>query len=93
MSQLLVVCFDVRDPKRLRSVAKEILNFGKRVQYSVFECHLDAKQLQQLKERLHELIDTDEDALSFFPLCPKDEKNILVDGDIYKSQDVDFYMI
>jgi len=41
MSKLYVICFDVADKKRLRQVAIQMENFGQRVQYSVFECHLD----------------------------------------------------
>ena len=47
---------DAAGKTRLRKVAKECVNYGQRVQNSVFECILDASQLLLLKERLVELI-------------------------------------
>ena len=38
-----LVSYDVRDPKRLRRVAKALESYGTRLQYSVFRCRLDAR--------------------------------------------------
>lgn len=48
---------DAAGKTRLRKVAKECVNYGQRVQNSVFECILDASQLLLLKDRLISLID------------------------------------
>ncbi len=48
MNRMFVVCFDVCDDKRLRRIARELGNFGVRVQKSVFECHLDDSELAAL---------------------------------------------
>ena len=37
MTTFYLICFDVRDAKRLRKIANEMENFGNRVQRSVFE--------------------------------------------------------
>ena len=62
---------DAAGKTRLRKVAKECVNYGQRVQNSVFECILDASQLLLLKERLVELIDEKEDSLRFYYLGNK----------------------
>lgn len=62
---------DVAGKTRLRKVAKECVNYGQRVQNSVFECILDASQLLLLKERLVELINEKEDSLRFYYLGNK----------------------
>ena len=54
--------------RRLRKIAKECCNFGKRVQYSVFECLLDPGQWSELKHRLLALYDAKEDSLRFYHL-------------------------
>lgn len=51
---------------RLRKVAKECVNYGQRVQNSVFECLLDASQALLLKKHLLELIDLEKDSLRFY---------------------------
>ncbi|MCP4082545.1 MAG: CRISPR-associated endonuclease Cas2 [Planctomycetaceae bacterium] len=93
MSQLFLIAFDVSDDRRLRQVANTLLNYGQRVQYSVFECHIENSQLQGLKTELAQHINPEEDRIHICPLCGKDEQSILVDGDRYVSQDRDYYML
>ena len=59
---------DAAGKARLRKVAKECVNYGQRVQNSVFECILDASQLLLLKNRLVSLINEKEDSLRFYYL-------------------------
>lgn len=54
--------------KRLRNVAKQCVNFGQRVQNSVFECLLDPAQFVMLKNKLEKIINTDEDSLRYYSL-------------------------
>ena len=70
---LILITYDVSTQdasgqKRLRKVAKECVNYGQRVQNSVFECILDASQLLMLKDRLTTLINDKEDSLRFYYL-------------------------
>jgi CRISPR-associated protein Cas2 len=50
---------------RLRRVAKTCLDFGQRVQNSVFECKVDPAQLVDLKSRLMDIIDKESDSVRF----------------------------
>ena len=59
---------DAAGKKRLRKVAKECVNYGKRVQNSVFECILNPSQLLILKDKLLELIDEEQDSVRFYYL-------------------------
>ncbi len=70
---LVLITYDVSTQNaagksRLRKVAKECVNYGQRVQNSVFECLLDASQLLLLKDRLVSLINLNEDSLRFYYL-------------------------
>lgn len=51
---------------RLRKVSKVCQNYGQRVQHSVFECIVDNTQLTELKIKLLEIIDTNEDSLRVY---------------------------
>lgn len=62
---------DAAGRKRLRRIAKECVNYGQRVQNSVFECILDAAQCRQLQHKLLGLIDKDRDSLRFYYLGNK----------------------
>lgn len=59
---LVLITYDVNTEtvsgkKRLRKVAKQCENYGRRVQNSVFECILDQAQSVVLKQSLIDIID------------------------------------
>jgi CRISPR-associated protein Cas2 len=57
---------DAEGRRRLRRVAKQCVNFGQRVQNSVFECSIDPTQFATLKHRLVDVIDEEKDSLRFY---------------------------
>jgi CRISPR-associated protein Cas2 len=67
---LVLVSYDVANSnngqRRLRRVAKACLDYGQRVQYSVFECNIDPAQWAKLKQRLIDEIDPATDSLRFY---------------------------
>ncbi len=68
---MVLVSYDVstidnRGKARLRRVAKACLDYGQRVQNSVFECNVDPAQWVALRERLLEIFDPAEDSLRFY---------------------------
>jgi CRISPR-associated protein Cas2 len=70
---LVLITYDVNTTdgagrKRLRHVAKQCVNYGVRVQNSVFECELDPAQCRLLKQKLTEIIDESRDSLRFYYL-------------------------
>ncbi len=70
---LVLVTYDIRTDsaggaRRLRRVAKACLNYGQRVQYSVFECEVTPAQWAALRNRLCALIDPEQDSLRFYKL-------------------------
>ena len=75
---LVLITYDVATQDsagrgRLRKVAKECVNYGQRVQNSVFECILDSSQTLILKDKLLSLIDPKQDSLRFYYLGNKYE--------------------
>ena len=64
-----LVAYDIRDPKRLRRVAKTCEDFGCRRQLSVFLCRISALDLVRLKARMEEIIDPQQDQVIFIRLC------------------------
>jgi CRISPR-associated protein Cas2 len=71
-----LVSYDIRDPKRLRKVARTCEDFGFRKQYSVFLCRLSATNLVRLKSRLYDIIDLQRDQVLFIPLCARCSEGI-----------------
>jgi CRISPR-associated protein Cas2 len=70
---LVLVSYDVdtttaEGRKRLRQVAKTCVNFGQRVQNSVFECVVTPAQYAQLKIKLNSIINSEKDSLRIYHL-------------------------
>lgn len=70
---LVLITYDVNTETaagkaRLRKVAKQCVNYGRRVQNSVFECILDSAQCVTLKDTLANIIDEKTDSLRFYYL-------------------------
>ena len=70
---LVVITYDVNTEdaagrKRLRKVAKHCVNYGQRVQNSVFECLADAATMAKIKAELTDMIDPEKDSLRFYNL-------------------------
>lgn len=78
---MVVVTYDVCTEDlvgqaRLRRVAKLCESYGQRVQYSVFECLIQADRLVRFKARLQDLIDPTTDSLRFYHLGDNWKKRI-----------------
>ena len=73
VNMLVLITYDVNTEdaagkKRLRQIAKQCVNYGQRVQNSVFECLLDAAQARQLQAKLLKIMDAEKDSLRFYYL-------------------------
>ena len=70
---MVLITYDVNTEtaagrKRLRQIAKQCVNYGQRVQNSVFECVLDAAQCKRLQHKLRGIMDESLDSLRFYYL-------------------------
>ncbi len=82
---LVLITYDVNTEDkagkgRLRKVAKKCVNYGQRVQNSVFECLLDASQAKVLQNSLLKIIDEEKDSLRFYYLGERYATKIEVFG-------------
>ncbi|MCI5511402.1 MAG: CRISPR-associated endonuclease Cas2 [Eubacterium sp.] len=73
---LVLITYDVNTETaagkaRLRKVAKQCVNYGTRVQNSVFECLMDAAKCREVKQILEDIIDKEKDSLRFYYLGDK----------------------
>jgi len=66
----VLVAYDISDDKRRTRVFKTLLDFGNHVQYSVFVCELDQRELVTLHERLRTVIHHTEDQIMFVHFGP-----------------------
>lgn len=88
-----IVAYDIKDDKRRNRVAKTMKDYGTRVQYSVFECNMEYKILEEMKDRLSAVIDTEEDNIRIYKLCNACKGSIHVFGSGKVTEDEDVYIV
>lgn len=71
---------DKAGQRRLRRVAKACIDYGQRVQNSVFECELTEVQLCVLKERIKGIIDLALDSIRIYHLNRNENRRVEVIG-------------
>lgn len=79
-TMLVLITYDVNTEtkqgvKRLTKVAKVCVNYGRRVQNSVFECLVNSTQFAIIKKQISEIIDAEKDSVRYYVL-----------GDQYKNR-------
>lgn len=86
-----VVMYDIVENKRRSKVARILLGYGERVQYSGFEGHLTSKQVETLKAKLKKAIDHDSDRVRIYRMAGKPQ--VTVFGAIPIIEEANFTII
>jgi len=90
---LTLVAYDIADPKRLHRVAKVCENWGIRIQYSVFECRLDAECFDRFWADLLAEMDLTVDRAVAYKVCLRCAREIRDAGPMIHSEKVVAYVV
>jgi CRISPR-associated protein Cas2 len=90
---LSLVGYDISEPKRLSRVARVCEDFGVRVQYSIFECHLDEKRFEHFWERLLAEINPEEDRLVAYQIDARSARRTRTAGTMVCTEKVVVYLV
>ena len=90
---LVLLAYDIANPKRLHKVAETCEDYGTRVQYSLFECHLDEEGLNELWLKLLYLIDEEDDRIVAYRLDAGSARRTLTAGTMVCSEKVVCYLV
>ena len=96
MRNTYLVCYDIRDNKRLRKVFKTMRDFGDHLQYSVFECRFTATDLARCRHVLSEIINHSDDQVLFIDLGPTEARGdrvITALGQAYSPIDAPCFVV
>jgi CRISPR-associated protein Cas2 len=74
MRRCYLVCYDIRDPKRLRRVHKVLKGYGEAWQFSVFFCGLKDIDRVRLQSDLEEQVNQKEDHVMILDLGPNEKE-------------------
>mgnify|MGYP006278479527 CR=1 FL=1 len=90
---LVLVVYDIPDDKRRTKLATFLEGYGRRVQYSVFECFLSLKEMRQLHEALHKRVDPKEDNVRLYWITPDSFTKTLAIGSQPPKAPPDYYIV
>jgi CRISPR-associated protein Cas2 len=88
-----VICYDISDDRRRSRIASALLDFGTRVQESVFVAHLDDDLAERMLERVRQVVDMDWDKVHVFQLCGACEGRTIVIGQGELVHDPEWYVV
>ena len=88
-----VICYDIADDARRSRVANCLLDFGSRVQESVFVANLDEELSTRMWERLTRLVEKETDRLHVFAMCSMCSGKTRILGQAEVVEDREFYII
>lgn len=78
---MYIVSYDISETRLRNKIAKVLLNYGRRVQYSVFECHITQTQYEKMYKELVSLMKCEgDDSIRIYHLCGKCEPEVKVIG-------------
>jgi CRISPR-associated protein Cas2 len=88
----VVISYDISDDGIRKKVANILLDHGVRVQYSVFECLVDAKTLDKLIDMLSPLIE-ESDSIRVYQICEACLKKMVLLGSGDVTEEVMFHLV
>ena len=88
----VVISYDISDDRTRSKVANLLADHGKRVQYSVFECRLDAKRLEKLVEKLKPFAEGN-DSIRIYQICEACLKKVVLLGRGELTKEPEFYVV
>lgn len=90
---LTLVAYDITDHKRLARIAKVCEDYGVRVQYSLFECHLEESEFEDFWLKLLCEIDEDQDRLVAYKIDSRSARETLTAGTMICSEKAVCYLV
>ena len=86
----IVVSYDIVNDKTRNKISKTMLDFGTRIQYSVFECNLTEEQIKKMTKKLKRILNEKEDSIRIYFLCEHCLKKteVLGKGEITKDREI-----
>jgi CRISPR-associated protein Cas2 len=90
---LYAISYDVVDDRRRLQVSHALLDYGERVQKSVFECNVELDQFALLVKRLGMIINAEEDSVRIYQICGNCKEKIQILGQGHVTEDPEVYIV
>ena len=88
-----IICYDIADDHRRNHLAQALLDFGLRIQESVFAANLDDELKETMLARIRKLVEPSEDRVHVFALCAACSNRTVTLGQAEIQPDREFYVL
>lgn len=80
---MYLICYDMTSNRKRRKAAEILLDYGRRVQYSVFECEISRKQFEVLYAKLADLSEgMDDGNIRIYQIAKEEMQKIAILGNL-----------
>lgn len=90
---MVIVVYDIPDDKRRTRLANFLEGYGRRVQYSVFECFISLDEMRLLYAKVKTKVKLDEDNVRFYWLSSEATSNVLTLGSERPQEPPSYYIV
>jgi CRISPR-associated protein Cas2 len=90
---LHVICYDISDDNARNLMSERLLNFGNRIQESVFECLMDDELYAGLLTQLEKVPLDKHDRVRIYRICAKCVGSVKIYGRGEVTKDPAFYLV
>ena len=90
---LVLVVYDISDDRRRTQLATFLEGYGRRVQYSVFECFMELDEMKKLHRAIQRQVKPEEDSVRLYWMTPDAFKRALAIGEPPIEEPPAFYIV
>jgi len=90
---LYVVCYDISEDRLRDRVSNALLDYGTRIQESVFECSLDVSDFRRMLQHLSLIPIEETDKVRIYRLCSPCVEAMQIYGPGELTRDPDFFLL
>ena len=90
---IVLVTYDITDPKRLRKLHAFLKEFGLNTQKSVFECDIDKAALKDIRHYCKENLNLSSDSVRIYKICSGCIENVIISGLVLKITQIDYLVV
>lgn len=87
------VCYDIADDRRRQHLSDALLDYGMRVQESVFHCLLEPALAEEMIKRIGRIVEPNTDKVHVLALCESCAGRMTMIGTAKKAEDPEFFIL
>jgi CRISPR-associated protein Cas2 len=87
------VCYDIADDRRRQRLSDVLLDFGTRVQESVFQCLVEPSLAEEMMTRIERAIEQNTDKVHVLAMCDNCAGRIVTYGIAHQAADPEYFIL